>query len=55
MTFVWRTLCAALNPIAIHDVPHALERFLEHLARQSPRRPQRQAVAFYYNIMMADG
>ena len=51
MTFVWRTLCAALLPIALRDVPRALARFLEHLARRSDGFRERRAAAFYRNLM----
>jgi len=55
MTFVWRTLCAALLPIALRDVPCALERFLEHLSRRSSGRRERRAAIFYRNLLAESG
>jgi hypothetical protein len=51
MTLVWRALCAALLPIALRDLPRALERFLAHLSRCGSRSRERRAVVFYRNLM----
>lgn len=50
MTFVWRAICAALLPIALADVPRALDRFLEHLSRQRAGFRERRAAVFYRNL-----
>jgi len=50
MAFVWRTLCAALLPIALRDVPRALERFLEHLSRRREGFRERRAAIFYRHL-----
>jgi hypothetical protein len=55
MTFVWRTLCAALLPIALRDVPRALERFLEHLGRRNEGFRERRAAIFYRNLLAESG
>jgi DDE family transposase len=38
MIFVYQALCAALNPIALRDVPRAVAAYLEHLSRPNERR-----------------
>jgi len=55
MTWVWRTICAALIPIALREVPRALERFLLHLARQRTGYRERRVAAFYRSLMVAAG
>jgi len=55
MFFVWRTLCAALLPIALRDVPRALERFLEHLSRRREGCRERRAAVFYRNLIGESG
>jgi hypothetical protein len=46
MTLLWQSISAALLPIALRDVPKALERFLEHLQRHRSRHRERAAVLF---------
>jgi hypothetical protein len=55
MTFVWRTLCAALLPIALRDVPRALLRFLQHLGRRREGFRERRAAIFYRNLQADPG
>ena len=55
MTLVWRGICAALLPIALRDMPHALTRFLEHLARDNSRCRERRAAAFYRKLQWEGG
>jgi hypothetical protein len=55
MTFVWHTLCAALLPIALRDVPRALECFLEHLGRRNEGFRERRAAIFYRNLQADSG
>ena len=50
MTLVWRGICAALLPIALRDIPRALERFLEHLERDKPKCRERRAAVFYRTL-----
>lgn len=51
MTFVWHSLIAALIPIALRDIPLALERFLQHLARSGRRLRERAADRFRRQLM----
>ena len=55
MTFVWRGICAALLPIALRDIPSALSRFLEHLARDGQKCRERHAAAFYRKLQGCAG
>lgn len=45
-TLVWHSLCSALLPIRLRDIPTALERFLQHLARASDGTRERRAALF---------
>jgi len=40
--FVHQALRAALNPIALRDVPRAIAAFLEHLSRQNAHTRPKQ-------------
>ena len=42
MVFVYQALCAALNPIALQDVPHAVGPYLEHLSRRNEQTRPKQ-------------
>jgi hypothetical protein len=55
MTFVWHSLIAALVPVALRDIPLALERFLQHLARSGRRKRERSADRFRRQLMGAGG
>ncbi len=55
MTMVWGSLCAALLPIALRDVPTALHRFLEHLARPNETRRLRRAAVFLRKLQAESG
>ena len=55
MTLVWRGLCAALLPIALREIPNALGRFLEHLARDHQRCRERRAATFYRGLQWETG
>jgi hypothetical protein len=55
MTFAWRATCAALLPIALADVPRALDRFLTHLSRQCAGFRERRAAIFYRNLQTECG
>ena len=50
MTFVWHSLIAALVPIALRDIPLALERFLQHLARSGAKARERGADRFRHQL-----
>ena len=50
MTFVWHSLIAALVPVTLRDVPQALERFLQHLARSGRKARERGADRFRRQI-----
>jgi hypothetical protein len=53
MTFVWHSLIAALVPIALRDIPLALERFLHHLARSGRKARERSVDRFRRQLMCA--
>lgn len=55
MTLTWRALCAALLPIALRDIPRALDRFLQHLCRYAEGNRQRRAARFYQNLQEESG
>ena len=55
MTLVWRGICAALLPIALRDIPSALDRFLQHLARDKQKCRERRAAVFYRNLQGDSG
>lgn len=55
MTLVWRGICAALLPLALRDMPSALGRFLEHLARDGQKCRERRAAAFYRKLQWEAG
>jgi Transposase DDE domain len=42
MVFVYQALCAALNPIALRDVPRAVGAYLEHLSRRNEQTRPKQ-------------
>jgi hypothetical protein len=46
MTFIWHSLIAALIPIALREVPLAIERFLLHLARAGRKARERAVDRF---------
>jgi hypothetical protein len=35
---VWDVVCRALLPVALHDIPHILERFIRHIRRANERK-----------------
>jgi len=55
MTMVWSSLCAALLPIALRNVPAALDRFLEHLSRSNDKCRERRAAVFLRNLQAESG
>lgn len=42
MIFVYQALCAALNPIALRDVPRAVGAYLEHISRRNEQTRPKQ-------------
>ena len=55
MTFVWHSLCAALLPIKIQDIPDALDRFLAHLACHNDGERERAIPAFERHLRQNTG
>jgi hypothetical protein len=55
MVLTWRALCAALLPIALREIPHALHRFLDHLSRHSEGNRERRAAQFYRHLQEEAG
>ena len=47
LVLAWQSLCAALLPIRLDEIPHALDRFLAHLGRSSDGA--RDATLFAFN------
>jgi len=48
--FVWKTMCAALLPIALRHVAAALPRFLDHLGRSNEQCRKRRIDTFRETI-----
>jgi hypothetical protein len=46
LVLAWQSLCAALLPLRLDEIPHALERFLAHLGRCHDGARERRAAAF---------
>jgi hypothetical protein len=46
MVLVWQAVCAALIPIRLHQIPDALDGYLEHLERSNKHSRERQISAF---------
>jgi hypothetical protein len=46
MVLVWQAVCAALIPIRLHQIPDALDGYLEHLERSNKHSRERQIPAF---------
>jgi hypothetical protein len=47
---VYQSLRAALNPVALRDVPRALAAYLEHLSRENPQTRPKQIELFLLGI-----
>jgi hypothetical protein len=46
LVLAWQSLCAALLPIRLDEIPHALARFLAHLGRSSDGARVRRVASF---------
>jgi len=46
LVLAWQSLCAALLPIRLDEIPQALERFVAHLGRSNDATRERRAAAF---------
>jgi hypothetical protein len=55
MTLVWQSLCAALLPISLREIPTALEHYLQHLGRCSDGGRERRAAVFLRNLQHDTG
>ena len=55
MTLVWQSLCAALLPLTLRDIPASLERYLEHLGRCRTGTRERRATVFRRNLQRDAG
>jgi hypothetical protein len=50
MVFVYQALCAALNPLALRDVPRVLSAYLEHLARRNEQTQFKQIELLLFEL-----
>jgi Transposase DDE domain len=55
MVFVYQALCAALNPIALRDVPRAVSAYLEHLSRRNERTRPKQIERLLLELVPVPG
>ncbi len=55
MKLIWQSLCAALLPIRLRDIPTALDRYLQHLGRSSDGTRERRAAVFLRNLQQDTG
>jgi hypothetical protein len=54
LVFVWMAVRSALIPFDLRDMPAALERYLEHLARSNKHTRHRQIPHFLFQLETAD-
>jgi hypothetical protein len=50
MTLVYQAIHAALLPIALHEVPHFLNIFLEHIGRRNEKTRPKQTELFLQQL-----
>jgi len=50
MVLVWQAVCAALIPIRLHQIPDALEGYLEHLNRSNKHSREKQIPVFVVQL-----
>jgi len=50
MVLVWQAVCAALIPIRLHQIPNALDGYLDHLERSNKHTRKRQIPAFVQQL-----
>jgi hypothetical protein len=55
MVFVHQALCAALNPIALRDVPRAVSAYVEHLSRRNEQTRPKQIERFLLELVPVPG
>jgi hypothetical protein len=51
MVLVWQAVCASLIPIRLHQIPNALDGYLEHLERSNKHSRKKQIPAFVERLI----